>query len=258
MSFSGERLLSGTSFVAILINNNLKPHARMKKFILYFSVLAFLTFVSLKSNTLYSQDLTPADSLLIIEKVYLQTDRESYYPGEDLWFSAWLIDASSQILSAHSTSLHVELISPSLKITASLVARLNGGLGKGDFHLPDSLKPGRYRLRAYTNYMRNFGDKLFYKEILIINSSDGGTVLQDSVKAIVDNPELSFFPEGGSLVDDVTSVVAFKAENSQGHGLDLSGEIYSSADELVTPFKSRHKGIGVFHLPHLPVKIIMH
>ena len=76
------------------------------------------------------------DSLRIIEKVYIHTDRSCYYPGDDIWFKAYLIDASDRFLSNQSNNLHVELISPSSKIIISRVIRLDGGLGNGDFKLP--------------------------------------------------------------------------------------------------------------------------
>ena len=53
------------------------------------------------------------DSLKVIEKVYLHTDRTYYYPGDDIWFKAYLIDAFDRSLSDLSRNLHVELISPS-------------------------------------------------------------------------------------------------------------------------------------------------
>ena len=112
------------------------------------------------------------DSLKIIEKVYLHTDRTYYYPGNDIWFKAYLIDAYDRSLSDLSRNLHVELISPSGGIISDRIIRLDGGLGNGDFRLPDSLSSGRYRLRAYTNYMRNFSDQIFFnKEINIIASA---------------------------------------------------------------------------------------
>jgi len=189
------------------------------------------------------------DSLRIVEKVYLHTDRDGYYPGDDIWFKAYLIDASYRLLSNHSNNLHVELISPTSKIIDSCIIRLNEGLGNGDFQLPENLKSGRYRLRAYTNYMRNFGDQLFFnKDITIINSSDAVEVLSNSIKYIKNKLEISFFAEGGSLVDKVSSIVAFKAVNALGTGCDVSGEIYSSTGELVTTFKSTHRGMGTFSL----------
>jgi len=192
------------------------------------------------------------DSLRIIEKVYIQTDRNYYYPGDDIWFKAYLIDASERLLSNHSNNLHVDLISPFSKIIISRIIRLDGGLGNGEFKLPDSLKSGRYRIRAYTNYMRNFGDQLFFiKDITIINSSDSINAISESVNYIKNKLEISFFPEGGSLVENISSFVAFKAVNAFGKGCDVSGEIYSSAGELIKTFKSSHLGMGSFS--HRPV-----
>ena len=193
------------------------------------------------------------DSLKIVEKVYLHIDRDFYYPGEDIWFKAYLIDASDKLLSNHSNNLHVELISPASKIIDRRIIRLNEGLGNGDFRLPENLKSGRYLLRAYTNYMRNFDDQLFFKkDITIINSSDKVEVLSDNTKYIKNKLEISFFPEGGSLVDYVSSIVSFKAVNALGAGCDVSGEIYSSTGDIITTFKSTHLGMGTFSLKPFP------
>ncbi len=187
-----------------------------------------------------------------MEKVYLHLDRDSYFAGEDIWFKAYLIDAMDRLLTDHSNSLHVELISPSLKIISNRIIRLEGGLGNGDFKLPNDITSGRYKLRAYTNYMRNYADQLFFnKEIAVINSVDSSKI-SESVKYIENRIQVSFFPEGGSLVDNVSSIVAFKAVNYIGKGCDVSGKIFSSAGELVTTFKSTHLGMGTFFLRPLP------
>lgn len=193
------------------------------------------------------------DSVHITEKVYIHTDRNCYYPGNDIWFKAYLINGSDRTLSNHSNNLHVEIISPDSKIIIKSVIRLDGGLGNGDFKLQDELKPGRYTIRAYTNYMRNFGNQLFYnKEIVVINSTYTKDEIPDEIKNVKNKIDLSFFPEGGSLVDNVSSVVAFKAVNAMGKGCDVSGKIYSSTGELVTTFKSTHLGMGTFLLRPVP------
>jgi hypothetical protein len=193
--------------------------------------------------------LSTTDSVRIEEKAYLHVDRNSYYPGDDIWFKAYLIDASDRRLSSNTTNLHVELISPNLKIIDSRVVRLVNGLGNGDFSLSGKLRSGRYRLRAYTNYMRNFGDQLFFnKDIIIINSSDASKAFSDSLSRKRKNLEINFFPEGGSLVENVTSRVAFKVVNDNGYGQNVSGVIYSSTGEKVSEFKCSHKGMGSFLL----------
>ena len=139
------------------------------------------------------------------------------------------------------------------EIISDRIIRLDGGLGNGDFRLPDSLSSGRYRLRAYTNYMRNFSDQIFFnKEINIITSFAGITKPSDAEKYEQSNIDLSFFPEGGSLVDNVSSIVAFKAVDATGKGCDVSGEVYSSAGETVAEFRSTHLGMGSFVLKPKP------
>ncbi len=186
----------------------------------------------------------------LTEKVYLHTDRTYYYPGDDIWFKAYLIDAFDRLLSNHSENLHVELISPSQQIITGKIIKLDGGLGNGDFKLPGNLSPGKYRLRAYTNYMRNFSDKIFFnKEIKIISSAAGIEDLQDKEKNVQKKIELGFFPESGSLVDNVPSIVAFKAVDAEGKGCDVTGTVYSSSGEMVTMFQIYHiLGMGSFAL----------
>jgi len=210
--------------------------------------IVFMAFIAI-SNLVSGQ----IDSAKIIEKVYLHIDRESYYPGDDIWFKAYLIDATDRLLSSNSINLHVELISPDSKIIDSRVIKLDNGLGNGDFKLSEKLQSGRYRLRAYTNYMRNFGDQLFFsKDITIINSSDAAKAFSDSINLNRNKLEISFFPEGGSFVENVTSQVAFKAVDENGFGQNVSGEVYSSDGNKVTEFRSTHNGMGLFSLNPAP------
>jgi len=222
----------------------------MKKISLLLVILVSLyNSVCIGSYQSYPGD----DSLKIVEKVYLHIDRDCYIPGDNIWFKAYLIDASDRLLSNHSNNLHVELISPASKIIDSRIIRLNDGLGIGDIRLPEKLKSGQYQLRAYTNYMRNFDDKVFFnKDITIINPIDNVDAFSDNTNYIKNKLEISFFPEGGSLVDNVSSIVAFKAVNVLGAGCDISGEIFSSAGELVKTFKSNHLGMGTFSLKPVP------
>jgi hypothetical protein len=224
----------------------------MKEIRLCVIALSFLYTQLSPGNSVNSQYTFDYDSLNVIEKVYLHVDRDSYFGGDNIWFKAYLIDALDRLLTDHSSNLHVELISPSSKIIFSRNIRLEGGLGNGDFKLPDDIRTGRYKLRAYTNYMRNFSDQLFFsKEIAVINSTDASEI-SDRVKYVENKIQVSFFPEGGSLVDNVSSIVAFKATNYLGKGCDVSGKIYSSDSELITTFRSSHLGMGAFFLRPTP------
>lgn len=189
----------------------------------------------------------------ITEKVYLHTDRDFYNPGDVLWFKSYVVDGLTHAPLDSSKNLHVELISPSSIVFDSRIIRLDNGLGSGDFNLSDSLRSGKYCLRAYTNYMRNFGDQVFFsKEISIISGTDTLGTSSGNIKSVNSNLEISFFPEGGSLVDNVNSLVAFKAANVHGTGCDVTGEVFSSTGELIATFRSTHLGMGTFYLKPVP------
>jgi hypothetical protein len=203
-------------------------------------------------DTIYT-DHTENLAAGITEKVYLHTDRDFYNPGDVVWLKAYVVDGLTHILLDSSKNLHVELISPASEIMDSRIIRLENGLGNGDFTLPDSLRSGNYFLRAYTNHMRNFGDQLFFnKEISIIDGSSVPEVDSDNIYITNSNLEITFFPEGGSLIDNVSSIVAFKAVNGAGAGCDVSGEVYSSDGVLITTFSNTHLGMGMFMLKPVP------
>ena len=220
----------------------------MKKGLLSSLLLCFLLDNFSCSTLLYSQSPSLDDTSKIVEKVYLHVDRDIYYSGEDIWFKAYLIDALDHLLTNHSHNLHVELISPDLNIISSRIISLVDGLGNGDFKLPDEINSGRYQIRAYTNYMRNFGKQLFFSTEITVISGKQQIEVSDQIKKAKNSIRLDFFPEGGSLIDNVTSVVAFKASGNQEKGCFVSGMIYSSAGDLITTFKSSHLGMGSFLL----------
>ncbi|MBG0859286.1 MAG: hypothetical protein IQL11_07245 [Bacteroidales bacterium] len=187
------------------------------------------------------------DTGQVAEKVYLHSDRAYYYSGDDIWFKAYVIDPSTNRLSLNTNNLHAELIDPKLNIIQSRIIRIEGGTGHGDFNLGDSLESGRYIMRGYTNHMRNYDTQFFFtKDITVINPSKANPGLQNNTIPVNNKRIINFFPEGGSLVDNVASTVAFKAVNASGGGCEVAGEIYSSSGDSITSFKSNSLGLGSF------------
>jgi len=60
--------------------------------------------------------------------------------------------------------------------------------------------------------------------------------------------DFQFFPEGGDLLENVSSKVAFKAVQEMGLGLDLKGEIVDNTGKVINSIQSQHQGMGVFTL----------
>jgi hypothetical protein len=220
-------------------------------YLLSFSLRLLLTLLSISdnwtNNTLQDSDKYAAHQ--VAEKVYLHIDRISYTSGDDIWFKAYVIDPSTNSLSLNTNKLYVELISPGSKIIQRRTVRIENGTGRGDFQLNDSIPSGRLRIRAYTNYMRNFDEQFFFiKEITIVSPYDEVQGLNRTINKIDNKIDITFFPEGGSLIDNVTSRIAFKAVNALGKGCDVAVKLFTPSGEHIATFNSTHKGMGYFNL----------
>jgi hypothetical protein len=106
---------------------------------------------------------------LLREKVYLHTDRDYYYPRETIWLKAYMGYSMPSLRDTLSQTLYVELLAPDKARLDSKVYQIKEGIAWGEFKLDDKLEAGQYYLRAYTNWMRNYGDSaLFVKPIPIL------------------------------------------------------------------------------------------
>ncbi len=111
------------------------------------------------------------------EKVYLHFDKPYYTAGDDIWFKAYVTAGPQRRLSALSGALNIELIDDRDSVKQAIKIPLTAGLGHGDFALSDTLAAGSYRIRAYTNWMRNAGPGYFFDKTIQIGNVTKKTVL---------------------------------------------------------------------------------
>jgi hypothetical protein len=193
------------------------------------------------------------------EKAYLHLDRPVYGTGETIWFSAYVVDASRHRLDSLSSVLHVDLLSSDRKVVARRTLRLLGGRANGDIAIADTLAAGTYVLRAYTSWMRNAGDDFVYSRRLSVwpaspigpqepKAPAAPTTAGGRARAAAAaRPDVQFFPEGGYLVEGLPAVVACKATDASGRGLDVKGQVLNAQNAVVVnAFSSRHGGMGRF------------
>lgn len=90
------------------------------------------------------------------EKVYLRTDKPYYYPGEKIWFKAYLNYRTPELMDSLSKVLYVELIDNNKKISQTKLLYIDGGASEGSFDLPEELETGNLYIRTYTNWMLNY------------------------------------------------------------------------------------------------------
>jgi TonB-dependent SusC/RagA subfamily outer membrane receptor len=190
-------------------------------------------------------------------KVFLHLDKTIYQGGDNLWIKAYLVSGLSHFPDTFSTNLYVELISPFQTRVEIKRLQLFDGFGIGDFTLSDTLPEGLYQIRAYTSWMQNFAPDFYFKQnFQLINPGYTRFISPKQARVnkreledrqiIADDIDLQFMPEGGYLVEGIESLVAFKAINKLGKGVDVQGIIADDNRNEVTVLKSFYKGIGTF------------
>lgn len=110
------------------------------------------------------------------EKVHLHLDKPYYAVGDNIWFKAYILNTETLQPSDISKILYVELINEKDSLKKQLILPTGGGISWGDFKLPDSLTEGNYRIRAYTQWMRNAGSEFFFDKTIKIGNSWANTV----------------------------------------------------------------------------------
>src|SRR5690606_1563035 len=206
------------------------------------TILSFLLlFSSLKAQQL-AEALNKWSEVQPIEKVYIHYDRTEHFPGQTIWFKAYLY--SEYVPSTQSTSLYVEFFNPASRMIARQVYPVFGGFARGQIELPDTLKGGRYMLRAYTPGMLESSPEYIYtRQLTILGKNDADNSIAD-----VKQTRLEFFPEGGSFVTGLPNTIAFKITDGAGYPLDGSGRIMKDDGTILETFKSLHDGMGYFDL----------
>ena len=209
-----------------------------------------------------------ADSIrqeLPVERIYVQFNKQYFSNVDTIWFKTYLFNQAFMKASEKSGILYLELSNGNNKILKRAMLLTKDGFGWGQFSLTDlNLTAGSYTIRFYTNWMRNFPQDLTYKKnIYMYNltsdfvANSGRTIKENVVSERVEEDEvlqkstfreidLQFMPEGGYMVSELKSKIAFKALDERGMGLLVQGKIYNMQNVAVANFKSQNNGMGSF------------
>ena len=184
------------------------------------------------------------------EKIHLHTDRDMYIPGEKIWFKAYVTDALTHQTPTYSHYVYVELMNDADTLISRVMVRLSDdGMYHGHIFLSDLIPEGSYTLRAYTRFLENMGDDYFFKKkILIGNLPDASADnnRQGRRRTARVDYDVSFFPEGGNLLDRTFCKVAFKVLDKNGNSITLSGELTDEEGKVISTGNTAYAGMGTF------------
>lgn len=233
-------MLSKSNFSILLVRFNL-------------CVLYLLTSIS------YSQTNTTITDILAeniqgvtrnhnVDNIYLQTNKGIYETKENLWFKGYILDSQRLIPSNQSKILFVQLIEDqNNKVAWEEKYEIENGFVDGHLYLNDSLKSGSYTLAAYSaasfyKGIKNFNALRKLQIIKTISEKPNAAIVATKKDSIA---SFEVFPEGGNIVSNIQNKIAFKALNSKGVPIEVSGKLYENNSPILD-FKSEHAGMGSF------------
>ncbi|MBR4801608.1 MAG: hypothetical protein IK041_02230 [Bacteroidales bacterium] len=253
----------------------------MKKF-LKISVIAAI--VALFCGNLFAQNkleerFKAYSQLLSPEKLYLQTDRETYCVGDTVWFKGYLINNSMASEFPESNYIYVELltyyyaknvysnkIEETYRMAQRVKVKRRNGILHGYVVLDSDMNTGTAILRAYSYWALNFpADYIYSRMITVINPLKDNyvkelvdhkdDVTEDYLKVGVLNPfkkekkakhdvDCQFLPESGRYFAGQKAVLGVKCVDETGFGTIVEGEILDNKNNKVADFKTNSLGMG--------------
>jgi hypothetical protein len=123
----------------------------------------------------------PAEvSNTLLEKPYIQTDRNYYYSGETMWLKGYMSYSMPLLKDTLSQSIYVELADANGNVVTTNRYQIQDGMFNGDIVFTRAMKTGPYQLKAYTAWMLNFDRRLiFTKTINLLGENEAVRVIVD-------------------------------------------------------------------------------
>lgn len=178
------------------------------------------------------------------EKVFVHVDRSFYVAGEIIWFKVYCVNDENLSSPDLSKVAYIEVLDKDQQPVLQAKIALKDGAGSGSLLLPFNIHSGNYLLRSYTSWMKNCDPEFYFHQIFtVVNTIQTDTL---STGKEQDNYDVQFFPEGGDLVNELKSKVAFRATDNTGRGIDFTGVIADENNDTVIHFRPSKFGIGSF------------
>lgn len=159
------------------------------------------------------------------ESINLKTDRNLYFSGEEIYFTADYFINKNKTYPLLSNVIYLELID--IKDNSSVTQhkyKINDFNITGKLNIPRDISSGNYMLRAYTQYQRNFSSLDFsYLFLTIINPNSSPLPSNQSYN--IDS--IYIVPEGGILLKNSLNKVLIGIPES----LINKKSIYQITDE---------------------------
>lgn len=178
------------------------------------------------------------------EVVYLQLNKSTLLQGEQLGFSAYVVNKKNLEPSIYTTNLYVQIKNVGEEVVKEEVLLVENGVASSVIDIDSTFKSGEYVITAFTNWMKNFKESNDFSEkiqVLEFNTSNPGT---GEAKNQID---VQLLGESGHLLHNITNNVGVVVKDDLGYGLSNAKVLVkNSSKETVGEISLNQFGIGKF------------
>ena len=182
------------------------------------------------------------------EIIHVQFNKNKYVNNEDIAFKGYITSINSNLLAQNTTNIQLVIYDSQKQIIQKQLLFASKGTFAGGIHLDDKFKAGKYYFHFFTNWMRNFiEDDSFLQTIEIIDKKE--TYNFDSDEPNWKTAEITLFPEGGNIINDMVNIVGVKITDCNQKGIKISdGIVMDSKSNEISRFQTNHLGNGIFYI----------
>ncbi|RZK70045.1 MAG: hypothetical protein EOO92_21420, partial [Pedobacter sp.] len=103
------------------------------------------------------------------ERIYIHTDKDRYFAGDTVWIKAYVFDATTLRASSKTQVIAIEFQDDSTDVVRRESITIQNGVGFAQMYLfKPAFHEGGYTLKAYSNWMYNFGSKAAFSKRMYI------------------------------------------------------------------------------------------
>lgn len=177
------------------------------------------------------------------EKIYFSLDKQWYLPGDSVKLSGIITEAQTLIPQPYCNYLYVELINRADSVLTMQKLACNDGTFSATIPLDPLLMLDSYYLRAYTQLMRNYPEKVFPLRIFNIGTKTINQQIDSNTLG-----ELLFYPEGGHLVNGQLQKIVLLAKNNYNNPMEATLILMTNqGDTLKSTVTTSNTGLGILN-----------
>ncbi len=193
------------------------------------------------------------------EKLLVQTNKNVFVAGEDLWMKAWVINQLSHKYYKHSQTLYVDIVNEQDSVFAKVLLNIPSEKTEARIPLIDKMQEGQYWLRLYTaNMVKRDTNSIMVIPVYVVNpkmpiknSNAFNNLSANKINTIEQsntansNTKLELFPEGGNLIAGTNAVIGIKATDANNRPIATEGYIIDSKDSTIETYFTTEAKYGL-------------